>query len=161
MIQPRITDAALMTDTTVIKTFNNEDAFMYARIEPAGEDLHKKTRAYVVRTDLAIYKPFQLAKLDANGDQVFESDGTTPVMETKQVLTVVEQKQDWSPQVITYSEIDAFSTAVASKIPAGLTKTERELLELKLVFLAERKKNKPYGVAASKWRLSNENDLIK
>ena len=154
ILQPQITDIAIITKDAVAITYNNQDAHLYAVIVPVGDDPTAKVRLYKVRTDLAVYVPIEVPVLD-------DESNPTGDTETKQQLTIVEQRQDWSPQRISYAEIDVFSTAVASKIPAGLTKTERELLELKLVFLAERKKNKPYGVAASKWRLATENDLIK
>ena len=155
----KTTDIALITTEAVLKTFGNENAYLNSVIEPVKDDPIKRVRTYKVRTDLAVYRPVEVGVLDTNGTPTFETDGTA-ITETKQQLTNVEQKQDWSIQVITYAEIDAFAAAVQSSIPDGLTKTETELLELGLVFLMERKKNAPWGIAADKWRLRTDADLL-
>ena len=154
------TDIAIITNTAVLKTFDNQDAYLNAVIEPVHDDPIAKVRTYKVRTDLAVYLPVEVAVLDSNGAPTFDDEGAA-ITETKQQLTNVEQKQDWSLQVISYAEIDAFAAAVADSIPNGLTKTETEVLQLKLVFLMERKKNAPWGVAADQWRIRTEADLIK
>lgn len=149
---PKHTDIAIITKDTVLKTFDNQDAHLHAVIEPISDDPQQQVRTYKVRTDLAVYKDIEVTTLDADGN---------PTTETKQQLTLVEQKQDWSLQRITYAEIDAFAVAVASQIPSGLSKTEVDLLQLKLVFLAQRKQKKMWGVATTQWRLRTDDDLIK
>ena len=154
LIQPQPTDIAIITKDAVAKTFNNEDAYLHAVIVPIEDNPTSKIRRYKVRTDLAVYKPIEVPVLDDDSNETSET-------ETKQQLTVVEQRQDWSEQRISYSEIDAFAAAISDQMPEGLTKTETELLQLALVFKMERQKRKPWGVAATQWRLRTDNDLIK
>ena len=153
------TDIAVITKTAVMKTYENENAYLNAVIVPVNDDPIAKVRTYKVRTDLAVYRSVKLTVLDSDGAPKFNADGT-PIIETKRQLTNVEQKQDWSIQVINYAEIDAFAAAMANKIPSGLTKTETEVLQLSLVFLMERKKNAPWGVAATAWKLRTAADLL-
>ena len=153
-------DIAIITKTAVMKTFDNRDAYLNAIIVPVKDDPITKVRTYKVRTDLAVYRTVKVAVLDSDGSPTFDDDGAA-ITEDKQQLTNVEQKQDWSLQIITYAEIDAFAAVVANSIPDGLTKTEIEVLQLKLVFLTERQKNAPWGVSSDKWRLRTEADLLK
>ena len=150
---PQPTDIAIITKDAVATTYKNQKAHLHAVIVPVGDDPTAKVRLYKVRTDLAVYVPIEVPVLDAD-------DNPTGEMETKQQLTIVEQRQDWSEQRISYAEIDAFAAAVADAIPSGLTKTEIELLQLALVFKMERQNTAPWGVDASQWRLRTPADLL-
>ena len=156
----KTTDIALITKTAVLKTFENEEAHLHAVIVPVKDDPVNKVRTYKVRTDFALYLEIEVPTFDAEGKELLD-EARMSITETKHQLTNVEQKQDWSIQTITYAEIDAFAEAVSGIIPNNLSKTETETLQLNLVFLNERKKNAPWGVAADQWRLRTEGDLIK
>ena len=151
---PQTTDIAIITKDAVATTYKNQEAHLHAVIVPVSDDPTAKVRLYKVRTDLAVYVPVEVPILDADGNPTGDTD-------PKQQLTIVEQRQDWSPQRISYAEIDAFAAAVAAAIPSGLTKTETELLQLALVFKMERQKIAPWGVDADQWRLRTDNDLIR
>lgn len=142
-------DIALITTERVVKSFDNEDAYLHAVIVPLTDDPIKKIRTYKVRTDLVGYKEVQVFDADINDYQ------------TKQELTFLEQKQDWSLQKFTYAQIDAFSSSVASLIPEGLTRTQQSKAELEIIFLQQRQNDAPWGIAADNWKIRTVDDLLK
>ena len=152
-------DIAIITTQPVEKTFNNEDAFLYSTAEQVKDDADNKTRTYKTRTDLVGYTDVEVQLFNEDGTPKLDADSNA-VFETKEQLIWLEQKQDWSITVFTYAEIDGFSEEIAALIPDELTRTQRDLLELQTVFLMRRKNDSPWGIAADKWRLRTNSDLL-
>jgi len=160
MIQFKKTDIALITNETVEKTFNNEDAYLYAIIRLKKDDEHNKQKTYQIRTDLANYKEVTYLEIDENNETAVD-ENNNPLTVTKNHLTWLETKQDWYDMTVTYSEIDAFAQSIESTIPNDLSKTEREILQLKTIFLMQRQQLEPWGIDANQWRKVTPEDYIK
>ena len=154
------TDIALITTAPVLNTYENEAAYLHAAIEVVRDDQKKREKHYKVRTDYVGYREVQVPQLDEKGETILNDDGSS-VLESKEQLIWLEQKQDWSLQKITYAEIDAFVDLIAEEIPEGLTRTERDAIELAVVFLKERQKSPRWGVAPEKWRIRTNEDLLR
>lgn len=138
---------AIITKEKVDTTFENEPAYLHAEILPVFDDPINEKRRYKVRTDMVGYKDVVVGQ-DENDDDIIE-----------QHLTWLETKQDWSAQELTYAEINVFATQLEPMIPEGLSKIERDILELKTMFLLKRQEDAPWGVAPDKWRIRTEEDL--
>ena len=156
----RSTNVALITTEPVEKTFQNQDAYLYAQIELVKDDNHNQIRVYRVRTDLAVYENFNEYQYDnVTGEILLDTNGT-PLVVVKQRLTWLETKQDWYTLEITYSEVDAFASSIANIIPAGLTKTQQEMFELNTIFLLQRQQQQPWGIDPNKWRIATPSDIL-
>jgi len=153
-------DIAIITTEAVEKTFDNTDAFLYSIVEQVKDDAEAQIRTYKIRTDLVGYTDVEVQLFNEDGTPKLDADSNA-VFETKEQLIWLEQKQDWSIAVFTYAEIDGFSEQIAALIPDELTRTQIDLLELQTVFLMKRKNDSPWGIAADKWRLRTNDDLLK
>ncbi|WP_136464952.1 hypothetical protein [Flagellimonas onchidii] len=156
----KTTDIAVITTGTVENTFDNVNAYLHAVIESVKDDNVSRTRTYKVRTDLVGYKDVELPVLDEDGNPKFDENGNMET-EIKEQLIWLEQKQDWALQTFTYDQIDGFADVVAAQIPEGLTRTQKDIAELQAIFLAKRREDAPWGIAASKWRSRTNEDLLK
>ena len=154
------TDIALITTAPVLNTYENEAAYLHAAIEVVRDDQKKREKHYKVRTDYVGYKEVEAPLLNEDGELIFDDDHNI-VLELKEQLIWLEQKQDWSLQKFTYAEIDDFADLIAEEIPEGLTRTERDAIELAVVFLKERQKSPRWGVAPEKWRIRTNEDLLR
>jgi hypothetical protein len=156
----KTTDIAIITSSIVDKTFDNTDALLHSVIEIVGDDISKQIRTYKVRTDLVGYVTSNMQLFNDDGTPSLDADGNA-IFETKDQLTWLEQKLDWSLQTITYAQIDGFVIDIASQIPEGLTRTQKDNTELQIMFLSLRQQSAPWGIAADKWRLRTNDDLLK
>ena len=156
----KLTDIALITTETVVKTYENTPAFLHSMIKPVEDDESKQIRTYKARTDLVSYTDLAIQVFNEDGTPQLDAD-ENPVFETKEQLIWLEQHQDWALQTFTYAEIDGFVAAIADQIPEGLTRTQRDVAELQIMFLKKRQQAAPWGIAGDKWRVRTENDLIK
>lgn len=154
------TDISIITTQTVEKTFDNTDAFLHSVIKVVGDDETKQIRTYKVRTDLVGYTDIDIQVFNEDGTPKLDAD-ENPVFETKEQLTWLEQKQDWALQTFSYAQIDGFAASIATQLPEGLTRTQRDIVELQIMFLAQRKQSAPWGIAANKWRVRTNDDLLK
>jgi len=154
------TDIALITTEKVEKTFDNKHAYLHVIVKLLKDDEQKQERTYKVRTDLVGYCDVKIQIFNSEGAPQLGSDGF-PLFETKEQLAWLEQKQDWSLQTFTYAEIDSFALEVEAQLPVGLTRTAKEKVEIQIIFLAKRKEAAPWGIAANKWRIRTNEDLLK
>lgn len=143
---------AIITTEPVDTTFDNQPVYIHAEILPVSDDPINQKRVYKVRTDLVGYEEFEVEELDPDNELV---------KVIKQKLVVLEEKQKWSPQTFSYDQINQLAIQMEGLIPEGLSRTERDVLELKTMFLFERKAAQPWGIPAEKWKIREESDLIK
>ena len=161
MINFRPTDIALITTEAVEKTFENQDAYLYAQIELVKDDNHANLRTYKIRTDLATYQDYKEFQFDeATGEAILDAQGNQTFI-TKQKLSWLETRQNWYRLDVSYDEIDAFAASIATIIPQGLTKTQREQFELNTIFLLQRQQQQPWGIDPNKWKIVVTSDLIR
>ncbi|WP_271407437.1 hypothetical protein [Tenacibaculum soleae] len=153
-------DIAIITTDIVEKTFDNKDAYLHGMIKIVKDNEQTQKRTYKVRTDLVGYENIELPKLNENNVQELD-ENDNPIFETKQILVWLEQKQDWSEQVFSYNEIDAFIEQLAPLIPSNLTRTQQDRFELNMMFLIKRQSVASWGISSDKWRVRIEEDLLK
>jgi len=151
-------DIAIITNGMVEKSFDNEDCYLHAVIRVVSDDVVNRKRTYEVRTDLAKYEEKKIYEFDENQNDLLDENGER-VFTILKTLIAVEQKQDWSKHTFSYDEIDDLSEQISSLIPSDLTKTEKEILELKTMFLYKRKEEKPWSVNEDEWRLRTDLDF--
>jgi hypothetical protein len=140
---------AIITKNKVDTTFEGVQAYLHAEILPIDDDPMKGIRRFKVRTDLVDYIETNVG-IDEEGNTITENR-----------LTVLEVKQPWAVQVLTYAEIDALAEQVEQLIPKTLSRTQRDTLETKIMFLEKRKQDAPWGIDANQWRLREDADLVQ
>lgn len=145
-------EIAIITDTSVMKSFNKKDCHLRAVISPLEEDEINGIEKFKVRTDLVSYKV-----------ETVDFIGENEVVKQKKItqIELEEVKQDWSVQEIPTVQADEFAEQVKPLIPNGLKRSEKKRLELLLMFLVKRKEEAPWGVDASLWREMTETDYLK
>ena len=146
------TDIAVITTGKVIKSYDNEDCFLYSVIIPIKDDIVNKERTYKAKTDLVAYREIEVIEKNDEGEDV--------ILEREQ-LTFVESRQDWSIQVFSYDQIDSFVASMADQLPEDLTRTQKDITELQVIFLAKRQQAAPWGIGADKWRVCTDEDLLR
>jgi len=151
-------DLAIITNDKIEKSFDNEDCFLHGVIEVVKDDTINQKRTYRVRTDLALYEEKKIYQFNEAGEDILDENGDR-VFSLLKTLVAVEQKQDWSLHTFGYAEIDGFTQLVASQIPEGLTRTQKDILELKLMFLYKRDEESPWGIDVGQWRLRTDEDF--
>lgn len=154
------TDIAIITTEPVEKTFGNQDAYLYGTIELIKDDNHKRKRIYKIKTDLAYYVDINIPRFDENGDAILD-ENDNQIIDVKEKLTWLEQRQKWYRLEVSYEEIDAFAQSIENTIPSGLSKTEKEIFQLNTIFLLQRQQKAPWGIAPEKWKIATEQDLLK
>lgn len=149
---PNKNEIAIITDTPVMKSFDNVDCHLRAVISPLEEDEINGIEKFKVRTDLVSYK-----------SQTVDFTDETEITKQKKITEMQweEVKQDWSVQEMPISQTDAFASQIAPMIPADTPRSERKRLELLLMFKIKRQQEAPWGVAGNLWREMTENDYYK
>lgn len=156
-----VSENAIITTEAVTKTYENEDAHLYAVIEETTSNADRKAdrKTYLVRTDMVVYNDYQLLELDNNFKPIVDDEGNPVLKEKREKLVFAELKQDWAKQVLTIEESDAYYDQLEAMMPEGLTTSQKDKLKLRIMFLRLRQADKPWGIDAAKWRMVEASDL--
>ncbi|MFM1776345.1 MAG: hypothetical protein RJA53_1955 [Bacteroidota bacterium] len=166
----KITDTAIITTTTE-KSFENVDCFLLGRIEELTPEVNAKV--YKVRTDLVAYQDYEveisplvhevMEELDEQNNVIVPYSPEIPaVMEVRQRLVLIEEKQKWCAQVIPLEQFDAIDSQLEAVMPEGLTTREKLVLKMQLAFLSQRSAEGPWGTGSNWEVFDTENlDILK
>ena len=138
LLQPQITDIAIITNDALAKTFNGTDCHLLRRIDFVRNNLHASSRTYKVRTDLVCY---------VESEELENNEATT-----KQRLTTIEEREAWRPITLSREQINALNAQTTELLPEGLDRYDKDIKELQLGLLLLTKQENAWSVAVDQWR---------
>ena len=149
LIQPQITDIAIITNDALAKTFNGTDCHLLRRIEFVRPNYGASSRTYKVRTDLVCYEETEELVYDENNE-------TT----TKQRLTTIEEREAWRPITLSREQINALDAQTTELLPEGLDSYDRDIKKMQLVLLVLTQQENAWGVVADQWHELTAEELL-
>ena len=158
--QPNKNDIALLTKSKVMQSFENVPCYLYAVISLVEDNEKEKFRKYKVATFLATYRDEEVLQFNEDSSIIYDENGL-PLKDVMERLTVLELKQSWSPQIVTYAQISEYSKLITQEIPDKISDAEIDNYKMQLIFLMERQKDAPWGVPGEEWRVAKEYDLLR
>lgn len=160
MIQINATDIAIITKKPCDYTRVGEEAYLQRIIKFVREE--DNGQVFSIRTDMVTYKTVEVPALDEDGNIQLNEDTADIILEQKEKLIWLEQKQQETERLYTNAEIQGFLNAVGHLIPKNITRLEQTRFERQLTLLLQTQKRTQWNtITPDLWENRTNAHLLK